>query len=165
MNIARKKYDEHLQWLRELAAKEKLPLSDVLRYTTKTPGRLSDLMATPEQTEAKLIELGRTPYYEQLIDILINVTESGIEKMAENKLKKMRQESMAKARKKAEEKKKKDGAEMRDQIFSINSDLLKKPRSEGWKLEVRANYIANKVGRSESYVRRIIATPRKIKQV
>lgn len=164
MNIARKKYDEHLQWLRELAAKEKLPLSDVLRYVTKTPGRLSELMETPEQTEAKLIELGRTPYYEQLIDTLINVTESGIERIAENRLKKLRQESMAKAREKAEEKKKKGGAEMLAQILSINSDLLKKPRSEGWKLDTRANYIAKRVGRSESYVRKLIATPRKTKQ-
>lgn len=93
MSIARKKYDAHLQWLRELAAKEKLPFSDVLRYITKTPRRLSELIETPEQTEARLIELGRTHYYEQLIDDLINVTESGIEKMVENRLKKLRSQA------------------------------------------------------------------------
>lgn len=166
MSIARKKYDEYLQWLRELAAKENWPFSDVLRVVIKDPKgklRLSDLINS-EDAENRLIELGRVEYYERIFDDLMKVTSLDIDGAAENRMKKMRQANMDNVRILGTKKRKEQGAETRRQILEMNSDLLKKPRSEGWKKEARANHIAGKVGRSESYVSKLIATSRKTKQ-
>ncbi len=67
-------------------------------------------------------------------------------------------------REKGVEAKKKKAQSVHDAIAKINADLLSKPANEGWKVDVRAKYIAEKVGRSESYVRKLIATTRKTKQ-
>ncbi len=67
-------------------------------------------------------------------------------------------------RKKGVEAIKEKARPVHDAIAKINADLLSKPANEGWKVDVRAKYIAGKVNRSESYVRRLIATPRKTNQ-
>ena len=60
--------------------------------------------------------------------------------------------------------KKEAGQKLRNVIEQMNTELLEHPASEGWTVEARANHIAGKVNRKESYVRRLIATPRKINQ-
>lgn len=56
------------------------------------------------------------------------------------------------------------GCDRRNKVKNMNADLLKKPANEGWKLDVRAKHIAEKTGYEKSYVRRLIATPRKTNQ-
>jgi len=60
----------------------------------------------------------------------------------------------------------KDAAQpMLDAIAMMNADLLQRPVIEGWaSSKKRAHHIAEKVGRKPSYVKRLIATPRKTKQ-
>jgi len=75
-----------------------------------------------------------------------------------------KKERFVPVREKGMRKKIEDASKQHEDVAKINADLLRKPASEGWKLDVRAKYIANKTGYKESYVRRLIATPRNTNQ-
>lgn len=92
MSIARKKYDDYLERLRELAKVRNISFDEILRIAIKGPqkyNRLADL-ASPKAVESILIESGRVEFYEWLIDKLQTSTDSDIDKKLENMLREIR---------------------------------------------------------------------------
>jgi hypothetical protein len=172
-------YQKHLDKLREGAAKDRIPFIDYLHaaYIPLTRNALIALLIkgeTHKETEENLISHYRLGFFETVANVAMNMNQSEVEAIANNMAIELSQaavavqnkqvEVLATGRKKGNVARTAKADELKANVDNINADLLKRPRGENWTLEARANHIANKVGRKESYIRKLIASPRKTKQ-